>query len=200
MIMKNGLLVLNLVLLVAVGYLFYRQFAPASHKSTIQQSGAKDPASSDSPFRIAYFEIDSIDASFDLVKEIRAEISRKQASINLEMDRMDKTYRDKYNKYQGQISTMTEAQSEQATNDLLKTQENMKNRKMELDRDYNDYVTRRMQEVKTKIEDFLKEYNKTKGYSYIIAYEPGLLYYRDTLYNITADVVKGLNAMYGKKK
>lgn len=198
--MKNALLVLNLVLLAAVGYLFYRQFSSKSIKSSIEFSGHKDKNSLQAPFRIAYFEIDSIEAYFDLVKEIRNEISRKQAAINLEMDRLERSYQNKYNDYQSQVATMNDAQSEKATLELLKTQENIKNRKMELERDYNDYVTRRMQEVKSKIEEFLKEYNRDKGYSFIMAYEPGLLYYRDTLYNITADVVKGLNERYGKKK
>ncbi|MEI9908824.1 MAG: OmpH family outer membrane protein [Bacteroidota bacterium] len=54
--------------------------------------------------------------------------------------------------------------------------------------------------LKTKIEEFLKEYNKTKNYSYIIVYEQGLFYYKDTAYNITADVIKGLNEMYKSKK
>ena len=76
----------------------------------------------------------------------------------------------------------------------------MKNRRSLLDKEYNDFVTRRMQEVKSKIEDFLKEYNRDKGYSYIISYEPGLFYLKDTIYNITRDVVKGLNELYGKKK
>ena len=57
-----------------------------------------------------------------------------------------------------------------------------------------------MQEVRTKIENYLKEYNKAKGYSFIISYEPGLVYYKDSIYNITGDVVKGLNEMYKKKK
>jgi outer membrane protein len=57
-----------------------------------------------------------------------------------------------------------------------------------------------MQDVKTKIENFLKEYNKTKGYSYILAYEPGIIYYRDSTLNITDDLVKGLNEQYSKKK
>jgi outer membrane protein len=198
--MKNALLVLNLLLLAAVGYLYYRQFVSASNKNFIEISGHKDQNSHHAPFRIAYFEIDSIETYFDLVKEIRNEISRKQAAINLEMERLERSYQNKYNEYQAQISAMSEAQSEKATLELMKTQENIKNRKMELERDYNDYVTRRMQEVKSKIEEFLKEYNKGKGYSFIMAYEPGLLYYRDTLYNITADVVKGLNERYGKKK
>ena len=32
----------------------------------------------------------------------------------------------------------------------------------------------------------------------IISYEPGLFYYKDTAYNITEDLVKGLNEKYKK--
>ena len=198
--MKNGLLILNVVLLAAVGYLFYLQFSSGKSKSSPNQVSSKDSFSSQAPFRIAFFEIDSIDSNCDQVKDIRAEINKKQASISLEMEQMDKAYRDKYNSYQGRASTMSAAQSEQASNDLMQSQENMKNRRSDLDKDYNDFVTRRMQEVKTKIEEYLKVYNMKKGYSYIVAYEPGLFYYKDTLYNITDDVVNGLNTLYSKKK
>ena len=61
-------------------------------------------------------------------------------------------------------------------------------------------MMRRMKDVKTKIENFLKEYNKTKNYSYIVSYEQGLFYYKDTAYNITSDVIRGLNEMYKSKK
>jgi outer membrane protein len=54
--------------------------------------------------------------------------------------------------------------------------------------------------IKKKIEDFLKEYNKAKYYSYILVYDPGFIYYKDETYNITADVIKGLNEEYRKKK
>jgi outer membrane protein len=58
---------------------------------------------------------------------------------------------------------------------------------------------RKMKDVKNKIEEYLKTYNNEKGYSYIFAYEPGLFYYRDTMYDITNDVIKGLNDIYKKK-
>ena len=76
----------------------------------------------------------------------------------------------------------------------------MKSRKQALDSDYSDFVMRRQNEIKSKIETFLKEYNRTKDYSYIVSYEQGLFYYKDTAYNITADVVKGLNELYKTKK
>lgn len=72
----------------------------------------------------------------------------------------------------------------------------MKNRKQEMDQDYNNYMMTKQNEIKTKIEEFLKEYNTKKGYTYIVSYEQGLFYYKDTAYNITADVVRGLNEKY----
>jgi outer membrane protein len=198
--MKHGLLALNGILLAAVAFLFYLQFSGKKTKENPDNNASHNSAAQQASFRIAYFEIDSVDANCDQVKDIRAEISKKQLSINMELERLDKSYRDKFNNYQDKAATMTQLQSEQATNDLLQSQENMKSRRMALDKEYNDFVTRRMQEVKSRIEEFLKEYNRDKGYSYIVSYEPGLFYLKDTLYNITDDVVKGLNAMYGKKK
>ena len=198
--MKNGLLVLNGILLVAVAFLFYLQFSGKKGKPNTGNSGFQNSDMQQAPFRIAYFEIDSIDANCDQVIDIRSEINKKQLAINVELESLDKSYRDKYMNYQDKASAMTQGQSEQASNDLMQSQENMKSRRMTLDKEYNDFVTRRMQDVKSKIEDFLKEYNKEKGYSYIVSYEPGLFYLKDTIYNITQDVVKGLNAFYGKKK
>ena len=54
--------------------------------------------------------------------------------------------------------------------------------------------------VKTKIEDFLKKFNSDNRYSYIISYEIGLFYYKDTAYNITNQLIKGLNEDYRNNK
>lgn len=199
--MKNGLLIWNIVLTLAVGFLVFAQFgAKKTRTDSVATKDAKDSTVTNIPFRIAYFEMDSVENNFQMVKDVKSEINKKEESINMELERMDRAYKAKVNGYQSQAATMTQAQSEQATQDVMRTQEDMKNRKQAMDQDYNEFLTRRMKEVKTKIEDFLKEYNKTKNYSYIIVYEQGLFYYKDTAYNITADVIKGLNEMYKTKK
>jgi outer membrane protein len=43
-------------------------------------------------------------------------------------------------------------------------------------------------------------YNKNKEFAYIFSSNPDLMYYKDTAYDITADIVKGLNAEYKPKK
>ena len=199
--MKNGLLVLNLILLAAVGFLFFRQFSTNNKKgsnSNSAQNGTMDA----SAFRIAYFEMDSIEANFAMVKQVMSELNKKEQDMIVEMDKMGKEIQRKYDYYQGlaEVGNLSQTQSEQAGQEIKSLDEKMRTRKQQLDQDYYDLKTRKQNEIKSKIETFLKEYNKEKGYSYIISYEPGLFYYKDTLYNITADVVKGLNELYGKKK
>lgn len=179
-------------------------FLLASHLRSPQgkQSSGKitgsDSLRSDGQFRMAYFEMDSVAANFDMVKEVKTELTKKEEEINREMDGMGKNFQQKYLYYQNQAKNgaLTQEQSDAASMELKKLDDDMKARKLQLDQEYNDLMVRRQNEIKTKIEAFLKEYNKTKNYSYIISYEQGLFYFRDTAYNITADVVKGLNALY----
>lgn len=198
-VMNRGLIILNVLLVIAVGVLFYLHF------STTKKGGVKTVANNPSPkkdteCRIAYFEMDSIENSFTVVKEVKNELGREEDRINNEMASLEKKYRDKISQYQNQASTMTQVQSEMANRDVLQMQETIRGKKQELDSKYQDLYMRKMRDVKSKIEDFLKEYNSEKGFSYILAYEPGLFYYKDTAYNITPDVIKGLNKRYEKKK
>lgn len=197
--MNRGLLILNLFLLLAVAVLFYLHFS--SSKTPKEKITANNTTTQkETDCRIAYFEMDSIENSFTVVKEVKNELGREEDRMNSEMSSLEKKYRDKITQYQSQAATMTQVQSEMANRDVLQMQETIKGKKQELDSKYQDFYMRKMRDVKTKIEDYLKEYNSKKGYSYIVAYEPGLFYYKDTIYNITPDVIKGLNERYQKKK
>lgn len=197
--MKNGILILNMILVVLVGILFYLHFSSNGNTSKKTEPKVNQSVSS-KDFRIAYFEMDSLENSFAMVKDVKAELSRKEEQINSELERLEKSYRNKVAQYQSQGATMTQVQSEAAQRDVMQMQQNIQNRKQALDQEYQDYYMRKMKDVKTKIEDFLNAYNDQKKYSYIFAYEPGLFYYRDTAYNITNDVIKGLNAGYSSRK
>jgi outer membrane protein len=196
--MNRGLLITNVILFVLVGVLFYLHFS--SNKKPEVRSAVSSSKAPAKEFKIAYFEMDSLESSFSMVKDVKNELGRKEDAINNELTRLEKSVRDKANMYQGQAANMTQVQSEMATRDMMQLQQNFQSRKQALDQEYQDFYMRKMRDVKTKIEGFLKEYNQTKGYSYIFAYEPGLFYYRDTVYNITDDLIKGLNATYEKKK
>lgn len=198
--MKNASLILNLVLLIAVGVLFYLHFsekkAPQQPKVASAQQQTNAP---NGDFRIAYFEMDSVNNKFALIKDVKSELGREEERINSELARLQKTYNDRITHYQGQSQTMSQVESEKANRDILQLQEKIRTTKQELEGRYQDLYMRKMQDVKSKVEDYLKEYNRDKGYAYILAYEPGFIFYRDSALNITSDIISGLNDKYKKK-
>jgi outer membrane protein len=56
------------------------------------------------------------------------------------------------------------------------------------------------EDILSRIQNFLKDYNKDGKYDYIFSYEPGFMFYKDSSLNITNDVIAGLNALYVKNK
>jgi outer membrane protein len=189
--MKNGLLILNIVLLILVGVLFYLHFSSKEKRATPAKKVDVASSNTGNDFRIAYFELDSVSNSFAMVKDVKNELSREEDKMNAEMNQWQKRYNDKLAKYQSQAQQMNQIESENANRDMLQMQETIRNKKQELDQRYQNMYMQKMQEVKTK---------KTKGYSYIFSNEAGFMYYRDTAYDITKDVLKGLNEQYSKKK
>jgi outer membrane protein len=200
--MKNGLLIWNVVLTLLTGYLLVTHFSAKGGKPGSGKSTATDTAVSGNQFRIAYFEMDSVANNFEMVKQVKNELSKKESENTAEIERMAKELQQRYNYYQKKATdgTITEDESKNAGVELKKMDDDIKMRKQQLDQDYFDYKTRRENEVKKNIETFIKKYNEGKNYTYIMSYEPGLFYYRDTALNITADVVKGLNVEFAPVK
>ena len=199
--MKSCIIIFNVILLILIGILFYLHFsaAPRAVKGTPADKAGSKTAGQPADFKIAYFDMDSLAASFSMVLDAKAELNKREEAVNAEKAKMERNYKEKLERYQGQAATMNQVQSESATKDMMQMQQQIQSRSQALEQEYQDFYTRKMKDVKEKIEIFLKDYNAQKGYSYIVAYEPGLFYYRDTALDITADVVEGLNAAYKKK-
>jgi outer membrane protein len=195
--MKNGLLIWNVVLTLLTGFLLISHFG-GKKGSGKGERGSSDTLMTMKPMRIAYFEMDSVASGFDVVKELKTELAKKEAAVQSEMDSRTGNIQEKLKRYQQQFEagTMTQPQYDAASVELKKLEEDMRNRKAQLDQELNDFYVRRQSDIKSKIETYIKEFNKSKGYTYVLSDDPGLFYYRDTTLNITKEVIKGLNEMY----
>ncbi|HEV8287130.1 MAG TPA: OmpH family outer membrane protein [Chitinophagaceae bacterium] len=202
--MKNGLVVLNLILLIAVGVLFYLHFDSGKTGTTAgkraEPNDSMDSASSPTSCKIAYFEMDSVAANFEMAKEMQSELGKKEDRINAELGRLQNLYQQKYIHLQQTGATMTNAQVDAAKNELMQLEQTIKTTKSNMDQDYQSYGVQKQQEILAMIRKFCAEYNKDKKFAIIISNEPGLVFYKDSTLDITQDLLKGLNEMYVKEK
>jgi len=199
--MNKGLLALNIVLLIGVGILFFLFFNRKDNASSVTPTRTDpDPAPQWQHTPVAYFDMDSIEANFVLWKQVQAEVVKREAGINDTINQMKMGFQNYYQKLQAQSANLSPRQKDSLGNELAQMDAQIKNRTAELNQNYQSYYMTRQQEIVTKIKNYCKEFNKDKKYSYIIAREPGLFYYTDTAYNVTSELLKGLNAFYNKKK
>jgi outer membrane protein len=201
--MKNGLLILNGLLLLAVAILFYLHFSSGrTNTKDPDNSKLKEATLHDTTKggRIAYLDIDSIESNLEIVKIVRKELDKKKDSINEILAGIEKSIRNKANEYQSKLATMNESQQEMARNDINQRQSDFETTKQQYNQFYMDAYNVKDQQIRGEIEDFLKLYNKDRKFTFILAYDPRIIYYKDTMYNITTDVIKGVNEMYWKKK
>jgi outer membrane protein len=196
--MKNGLIVWNVVLTLIAGYLLFTHLGGKKTSTSGNGSAKNDTSSVHTDFRLAYFEMDSVEENFAMVKDIKSELTRKEDAITNELDKLGKDMQQKFNYYQNQAQSglMNQAQQASAEQELKAMEEKLKSRKQALDQEYSNYAMTKMKDIKTKIEDFVREYNSSKNYSYIVAEEPGFFYFKDSTYNITKEVIDGLNNRY----
>jgi len=198
--MNKGLLALNIVLLIGVGVLFFLFFNKKDNRSSVTSTRTDPDPVVQEQTPVAYFDMDSIEANFVLWKQVQAEVVKREAGINDTINQMRNGFQNYYQKLQAQSANLSPRQKDSLGNELAQMDAEIKSRTSELNQKYQTYFMTRQQEIVTKIKNYCKEFNKDKKYSYIIAREPGLFYYTDTAYNVTSELLKGLNAFYTKKK
>jgi outer membrane protein len=195
--MKNINTILNVVLGIAVAILFYFQFSGS--KSSVA-TGSKAVAAGD--FRIAYFEIDSVESQFNYYKEVSNSIQAKAQQNNNELNQLKEVFASKYQELQKNGQRMSEAEVNARQQELQQMDKTFKSKEQMMNNEMQDESMKKLQDVKKKITDYLAEYNKVKGYAFILGNNSDMLsmYYKDTAYDITSDLVKGLNELYKAKK
>ena len=196
--MKQFSLVTNIVLLVAVAVLFYLHFngtnKPAVKANAVSSNIVKDSSANRTPI-VAYVELDSLNNNVSFIKQRKKELEAEQKNIASEYEsayRALAAERDQFLK-KGNAITQPEAEAFQAK--LQQRQQEIESTKQAKAQHLAEKGAKIMEDMQVKIRTFMKEYNKDKNYSYILATGTGLdyLFYKDSTLSITADVIKGLN-------
>ncbi len=143
--------------------------------------------------------MDSIEKNYNYFKDVRNELKAKESAMNAQLNSMKNRYMDKVGKFQQEAQTMSQERQGAMQQDLLQEQKMIQNKEQSMGLEMQDVTFSKMSSVNKAIEEFLVTYNKDKGYSYILGYQPGTIYYKDAQYDITTPLLEGLNELYKKK-
>lgn len=192
--MKNILLVINAILLILVGYLYYLHFNTKANN--LVETGNEMVSGGDADrAKVAYIDLDSLQNNYRYYKKIKTDFEHKQTAANEEITAMQKKYQNRAMQLQKQAATMNQQEQEKAMQEINKMQQGLQLKKQNIDVELYNYNSKMKEDILNRIQNFLKKYNKDGKYSYIFSYEPGFMFYKDSTLDITPAVIKGLNEL-----
>ena len=186
----NGLAALALIVL----------FSQCAGKADNQAANASTQAAGLSGMKIAYVEIDTLLAKYNYCVDLNEAMVKKSENVRLTLNQKAKDVDRQKQEFQTKVQNnayLTQERAQQEYNRIAKLEQDLQNLGNKLQSELMSENEKNSLQLRDSINAFLKEYNKTRGYSMIIS-NTGFdnLLYADSIYNITREILEGLNARY----
>lgn len=200
--MKQFSILFNIIILAAVGVLYYLHFSTGKPNNPIKKHLAnshKDTCSAGPG--IAYVELDSLNNNVGFIKERKKDLEFEQKQILKEYENACRQQETEKNNFIKRGNTITQTEAEEFQAKWIKRQQELDATKQSKGQRLAEKGGKIMEEVQLTLKDFLNDYNKDKRYSYILATGGGFdyLFFKDSTQNITNEIIKGLNERMNKK-
>jgi outer membrane protein len=195
--MKNLSIALNAVLLVAVGILFYWHFNANQSSKPAGSATSSKPISAQSG-QLAYIELDSLEHSYIYYRDKKQEFEKRQRDV--ESSLAAKAERAQRELLALRDKVTTQAQAEELQQKAAQKQSELEQEKESRMAALVSEQQKINEELFAHIDSFMVDFNKDKKYAFILSYTKGsTVLYRDHSYDITREVIDGLNTMDKKK-
>ena len=187
----NGLMALALVLM-------FTQCA--DNKSNGSTNNAPAAVSGPANMKIAYVEIDSLLTKYRFWNDLNEMMIKKEENIRTTLNEKAKDLDSEMREFQRKLENNGFASRERAEQENLRISQKQRDLQQLQEKLSNELQAENQKnsfQLRDSINSFLKIYNKDKGYSLIIS-NTGFdnLLYADPAFNITNEIVEGLNARY----
>lgn len=171
------------------------------NKQVAAPSVAPTTGAATSGLKIAFVEVDSLLSSYEFCIQMNQEMVKKEenvrATLNDKGKQLENEQKDFQYKYENNAFTQARAQEEY--NRLMKKAQDLEELKVKLAEELALENQKNNIQLRDSIDNFLKIYNAEKQYDFIISnagYDN--LLYGNPAYNITQEIIDGLNARYKK--
>ncbi len=170
------------------------------------QSESIPTAGTTQSIKIAYVEVDSLLTSYTYWNDLNEAMISKEENIRATINDKAKKLDQAMQLFQHKLKNnafLTRERAEQENKRLLKQQKDLQQLQQRLQADLIKEQQENNRQLRDSINAFIEEYNKKAGFDFIFTntgYDNML--YANKAYNITGEIIKGLNERYmgGSKK
>jgi outer membrane protein len=200
--MKKLSLWLNIVLIVAVGGIYFLHFSGNNtSKVDVNEDGTEVEINRD--YAIAYVNIDTLIRNYDLFIDKSDQLTQKRNESEAELQIQSKKFENEVRDFQDKVNKglITRTKAQMLQQELAQKEQQLYATRDNLAMQLSEEEQVMYRQVLNEVMSYLEEYNVEYNYKYIFSNSfGGQLLYTDKSLNITRDVLKGLNEKYDKTK
>lgn len=195
--MKKTKYILKGFLMLVMAFMFTQC---ADNKNANEGNPTPAAALASGELKIAYVEIDSLLTKYRFWNDLNEMMIQKEENIRTTLNEKAKELEQEMREFQRKLENNGFASRERAEQENLRIAQKQRDLQQLQEKLANELQTENQKnslQLRDSINSFLKIYNKDKGYSLIFS-NTGFdnLLYADKAFNITEEIVEGLNARY----
>ena len=190
--------VVNIIFALGIIVLLVLNFTKKTTSSTNASSENSEVSAS---LKVAYVDLDSIQEKYVYYQEKMLEFDKKKEAADRDLNAAFQKIDNERLAFLKKGQSITQAEAENFQQMYQGKLQNLDQQKKVLENNIAEEGMKTMDELKKRMNDFIVEFNKQKQYSYIFSHSSSInfLFYKDSTYNITNEVVEGLNQAYKKQ-
>ena len=149
--------------------------------------------------RIAFVEIDSLTSQYEYAKLMNDSLEKKRANLTNTLTRKGKEFESSYANFQQKVQNngfTSREQFENAQAALQREQNNLTALQARLENELAGEQAKFLKALQDSLDNFLTVYNADKKYDMIV--NKAAVLFADQKYDITQDVINGLNKRHKK--
>lgn len=190
--------VINVILFIAIGVLYFLHFYSGKPANTAASV-------SNGPLKIAYFDIDTVSQNYEKATQLHENLKKEKDSLEGIVIAKQRVLQQKYQNYQTNLNNnvITPAQAQNAENQLVKERDVI----MKINDEYSQKLMLKQDEnsrlIWNEIIGYTNKFNEKYGADYIFLSTNsigGSLIVANPKFNVTKDILEGLNKEYNEKK
>ena len=195
--MKKIKFILNGFMALTFGLMFAQC---AGNNNAAPASAPAADAAGSSNMKIAFVEIDSLLTKYNFWNDVTEQMIKKEENIrttlNEKAKKLEKDMAEFQRKYENNGFASPE-RAQQEYNRIQKQQQDLQELQQKLTAELANEQQKNNLELRDSINSFINVYNKDKGYDLIISNAAmDNLIYGNPAFNITNEIIEGLNARY----
>ena len=170
----------------------------ACDKSKTADVTATTSETAPAELKIAYVEVDSIMTQYQFCKDYTQILTKKGQNIESTIQKKGEALQSAVNNFQQKLqqNAYTREQAESIQLNLQKQDADLRALQQRLATEFQSEQEKFNIALRDSIKNYLAKYNKEKKYSIILSKQGENLLYADKSYDITEEIITGLNKAY----